>query len=165
MQRLSHDSASRLVPALPDEVYALVSDVTRTPEWSPEVVSSTWDAPPGPGGPRPGDRFTARLRKGWARWSNRPVVVEADPGRTFAVSRTERGGGTMVWRYDLVPVPGGTRVTLSYDVERPVPLGLHVALRVLLGVRDLRADLHANIETSLDRLERVLAGAGRAASG
>jgi hypothetical protein len=36
---------------------------------------------------------------------------------------------------------------------------LHVMLRVLFGVRDLRADLHANIEASLERIARIAEGA------
>ena len=33
--------------------------------------------------------------------------------------------------------------------------GLHLVLRLLFGVRDLRADLHGNLLASLDRLSRI----------
>jgi hypothetical protein len=46
-------------------------------------------------------------------------------------------------------------VTLSYDVLRPVSAGLHLTLRLLFGVRDLRADLHQNMQTSVRRLAEV----------
>ncbi len=35
-------SASTEVRASADEIYAVVSDVTRIPEWSPETVRAEW---------------------------------------------------------------------------------------------------------------------------
>lgn len=89
-------------------------------------------------------------------WHNTPEVTIADPDRCFAIRRTERGGGTLSWTYLLEPVQGRTRVTLGYEVIHPVPVGLHVALRVLFGVRDLKADLHENLRGSLLRLAAVI---------
>ena len=37
MQQLARDEVSTLVDAPPDQVYALIADVTRTPEFSPEI--------------------------------------------------------------------------------------------------------------------------------
>jgi len=136
-----------------DSLYDLVSDVTRTPQWSPEVIASSWLD--GATGATVGARFTARNRRRWLTWSNRPVVEVADRGREFAFTRTERGGGSIRWSYRLEPASGGTSVVLGYQVLRPVPVGLHVALRLLFGVRDLRADLHANMEASLLRLAEI----------
>ena len=42
MQTLDRDSAEIVVAASADELYDLVADVTRTPEFSPEVVSARW---------------------------------------------------------------------------------------------------------------------------
>jgi hypothetical protein len=167
MNRLDHDEARVHVSAGADLLYDLVSDVRRTPEWSPEVISCAWLD--GTKGAVAGARFRARNRRRWFTWSNRPVVEVADPGRQFAVTRTEPGGGTIRWAYQLRPDPAGTVVTLSYDVLRPVPVGLHLILRVLFGVRDLRADLHQNMQTSLRRLadvaQRETAGRPTAAEG
>ena len=41
MQTLDRDEVSTVVAASPEEVYALVADVTRMPEFSPEVTSCT----------------------------------------------------------------------------------------------------------------------------
>lgn len=153
MNRLDHDEVDLLIEANADLLYGLVSDVRRTPEWSPEVVACAWID--GATGPAVSARFTARNRRRWFSWSNKPVVVVADPGRAFAISRTEPGGGTIEWAYRFEPNAAGTRVVLSYDVKRTVPLGLHIMLRLLFGVRDLRADLHENMRTSLRRLAEV----------
>lgn len=153
MNRLDHDEASLHVDADADLLYDLVSDVTRTPEWSPEVISCAWLG--GVDRAVVGARFTARNRRRWFTWSNRPVVEITDRGRQFAITRAEPGGGEIRWSYRLEPDAAGTTVTLSYDVLRPVTAGLHLMLRLLFGVRDLRADLHQNMQTSLRRLAEV----------
>ena len=154
MQRLDHDRVTRYVEADPQRVYDLVSDVTRTPEWSPEVIECRWLD--GATHAIAGARFRSRNRRRWFTWSNTPVVDIADRGREFAITRTEPGGGSIRWAYLLQPSGKGTTVIQAYDVLRPVPLGLHVILRILLGVRELKDDLHANIETSLERIARIV---------
>jgi hypothetical protein len=153
MDRLDHDEASLHVAADAGLLYDLVCDVTRTPEWSPEVISCAWLG--GADRAAPGARFTARSRRRWFTWSNRPVVETVDRPRRFAITRSEPGGGTIRWSYRLEPDAAGTTVTLSYEVLRPESAGLHLMLRLLLGVRDLRADLQQNMQTSLRRLAGV----------
>ena len=161
MKRLSRDEVRRHVATDPGRVYALVSDVTRTPQWSPEVIECRWLD--GAAGAVAGARFVARNRRRWLTWSNKPVVEVAEPAVEFAISRTEHGGGTIRWAYHLTPERAGTAVALSYEVVRPVPLGLHVVLRLLFGVRDLQADLHANMAASLDRIAELTTAAPTAA--
>jgi hypothetical protein len=150
MNRLDRDEVRMHIDADAGTLYDLVSDVPRTPEWSPEVMRCAWLG--GATSAAAGARFTARNRRRWFTWSNQPVVDVADRGREFAFTRTERGGGTIRWSYRFEPAATGTSAVLAYQVLRPVPVGLHVMLRLLFGVRDLRADLHANMQTSLRRL-------------
>ena len=152
MHRLTRDEVRRHVEADAVTLYALVSDVTRTPEWSPQVVACEW-VPPATG-PVPGARFRATNKGGGHRWSNRPVVEIADPGREFAFTRSMPLGGTLRWSYRFEPADGGTTVTESYAVLRPVPAALHWIVR-LSGVRDLAADLRANMRRTLERLAVV----------
>jgi hypothetical protein len=142
MQTLDHDHVTVHIDAPPDVVYALVADVTRTPEFSPEIQRCTWLD--GATGPTVGARFEAvnKVTRGPA-WKNRPVVVAVQPGSEFAFSRTERFSRTVVWRYRLEPDGGGTRLTESYDVTRPVSrLGWFIIGR-LYGSRDRRSELRA----------------------
>ena len=115
MQTLDRDSVSIHIDATPDDVYAIVSDVTRTPELSPEILSCTWLD--GATGPAVGARFKA-INKVPHRpsWPNKPVVTVVEPGRTFAFSRTERFGGTVVWTYRFEPDGPGAKGTRSYAV-------------------------------------------------
>jgi uncharacterized protein YndB with AHSA1/START domain len=156
VQTLDHDEISSVLPAPPERVYALVSDVTRTPEFSPEVVSCRWIG--GAAGPAVGARFEAVNRSASGkRWRNRPVVTAAEPGREFAFARTEPFSGTILWRYLLEPTEGGTRVTESYVVQRPVTrLGWFVIEKVF-GGGDRRQALRAGMQTTLERLGRAVA--------
>ncbi|SFF77344.1 SRPBCC family protein [Blastococcus tunisiensis] len=158
MQTLDHDEASIVVTAPPEHVYALVADVTRTPEFSPEITSCRWLD--GATGPAVGARFEAVNTNARGRsWKNRPVVTVAEPGREFAVTRSEPFAGTITWRYRFEPVGRGTRVVESYQVDRPVSrIGRFVIERVF-GDRDRRGALHAGMRTTLDRL-RTAAEAG-----
>ena len=152
MQTLDRDEASTVVAAPPTEVYAVVADVTRMPDLSPEVVSCRWLD--GATGPVVGARFEA-LNESAAgkRWKNRPVVTVADPGREFAFSRTEPLAGTIAWRYRFEPDGPGTRVVESYEVERPVTrLGWFVIEKVFRG-GNRRAALRAGMQTTLERLK------------
>jgi len=153
MNRLDHDQVRLRIQAPPELLYDMVSDVPRTPEWSPEVISCRWLD--GAAGAVPGARFSARNKRRWAAWSNKPVVETAERGQEFAFTRTEPGGGTIRWFYRFEPGPGGTTAELGYQVLRPVPVFLHLSLRALFGVRDLRADLHQNMTLSLEKLAGI----------
>jgi hypothetical protein len=151
MQTLDRDEVSTVVAAPPKDVYALVADVTRMPEFSPEIVRCTWLD--GAAGPAVGARFEAvnTTEKG-KTWKNRPVVTVADPGREFAFARTEPFAGTIVWRYRFEPVEQGTRVVEGYEVERPVTrLGWFVIERIFRA-GNRREALRAGMRTTLERL-------------
>jgi hypothetical protein len=154
IQHLDRDEVVRVVHASPDAVYRLVSDVTRTPEHSPEVVQCTWED--GATGPAVGARFTAKNTVGRGpAWTNHPVVTVAEPGGAFAVSRSEKGAGTIVWRYDLEPHPEGTLVRQSYVVTSPVQRMGWFVIGTLYGLKDRRAGLRANMEASLARVAAI----------
>ena len=153
MEPLRGDEVSRWVAAPPAVLYALVSDVTRTPQWSPEVIECRWLDETWAG--QPGARFRARNKRRWFVWSNTPTVEIVESPRAFAFTRTEPGGGSIRWSYEFAPERGGTMSTHRFEVLRPVPAGLQWFLRVVFGVRDLQADLHANMTASLARLAEI----------
>jgi hypothetical protein len=77
------------IQASPEAVYALVSDVTRMGDWSPEPYRCQWID--GASGPAVGARFKARNRRGRLRWINKPEVIVADPGLEFSFRRWVAG--------------------------------------------------------------------------
>ena len=154
MQTLDHDQVVLEIDAPPEKVYDLVADVTRTPEFSPEVRRCTWLD--GATGPAVGTRFEVVNKAGRGpAWKNRPLVIVADRGREFAFSRTEKAAGTLVWRYRFEPVGDGTRVTESYEVTEPITrLGWFI-IGGLYGLKDRRADLRSGMQLTLEQLRRT----------
>lgn len=151
-KRTSHDAVSIDIAAPPDEVYALVSDITRMGEWSPECIRCTWTD--GTTGPAVGARFEAKNKGGRGpAWFNTPTVTAADPGREFAFNRHGPGIGSYTWRYVLEPALGGTRLTESFDVERPLAPVMTWITEKWTGSSDRDADLHRGMTTTLARLK------------
>jgi hypothetical protein len=105
---LTH-SGSVVVQASPEALYDLVSDVTRTGEWSPVCRACWWDeGTPG----TVGAWFTGRNETPERTWETRSRVVAADRGREFA---WVVGGSLVRWGYTLEPVDGGTRLTETWE--------------------------------------------------
>lgn len=155
MQTLDTDSHSTVIAAPADLLWEIVSDVTRTPEMSPEITSCRWLD--GATGPAVGARFEAVNTLNGRSWRNRPVVTVADPGRELAFERTEPFAGTVAWRWLFSPVDGGTQVTESYEVTRPLTrLGWFVIERIY-GGRDRRADLRRGMQQTHERLAALAA--------
>lgn len=154
IQELKHDSVSCHIAAQPDTVYALIADVTRTPEFSPEIVECRWLG--GATGPAVGARFKARNKMpNRPTFSNKPVVTVTDPGRAFAFARTEPFGGTVEWRYDFEPAGDGTLVTESYTVTKPVSRFGWFIIGTLFGRKDRQTDLRTGMQQTVQRLGAV----------
>jgi ligand-binding SRPBCC domain-containing protein len=155
IQELDHDQVSAHVDAPPEAVYAVVADVTRTPELSPEILECTWLD--GATGPAVGARFKARNKvPNRPAWHNKPVVTVVDPGREFAFARTEPFGGTVEWRYRFEPDGDGTLVTESYEVTKPMGRVGWFIIGTLFARKDRRSDLRAGMEQTLGRLRAVV---------
>jgi len=142
-------SASTEVRALQERVYAVVSDVTRIPEWSPETVRAEWLAP---------DRFQAWNRRRLGRWRTVANVVEAEPERSFSFVVQAMGGDWTQWTYLMEPGSAAdtTRLTEQMRMCVPLPFGALVFERLFLFVRDRRVDLQTNLQTSVDRIAAIV---------
>jgi hypothetical protein len=155
IQDFDHDQVSLRMDAPPDAVYAIVADVTRTPEFSPEIIECTWLD--GATGPAVGARFKARNKvPNRPGWSNKPVVTAVEAGRRFTFARTEPFGGTVEWTYRFEPDGDGTLVTESYAVTKKMsPVGWFI-IGVLMARKDRRADLRAGMTETLTRIRAAV---------
>ena len=107
-------SASVVIDRDPATVFALISDVTRTGEWSPECVGGRWvgDATgPVVGAKFEGDNTLVIGGMTLKRWTTTSEVTACVPGERFAFVAE----AYTTWQYELEPVGGGTRVTESFD--------------------------------------------------
>ena len=153
-QELTTDEVSRHIEATPEALYNLISDVTRTPELTSDIVRCTWIK--GATGPGVGARFKAINKAGRGpNWSNNPIVTAADPGREFAWARTEPFAGTVAWRYTFTPDGSGTRVTESYEVTKKLTIIGWFIIGTLYGLKDRRSDLRASMAATLDRIAEI----------
>jgi uncharacterized protein YndB with AHSA1/START domain len=151
MAEKTHGEATVQMAAPPEAVYALVSDITRMGEWSPETYRCQWigDAT----GPAVGARFKASNRHGIIRWSNKPEVIAAEPGKEFAFRR-KAVGGVVDWRYQLAPDgEGGTTVTESFNVVKPTPPVIDWVIDKLMRSDDRQAELIDGIRQTLERIK------------
>ncbi|MGE2737198.1 SRPBCC family protein [Mycolicibacterium vaccae] len=103
------ESISVAVP--PEQLYALVSDVTLMGQWSPICKACWWDEG---AGPWVGAWFTGRNETPERAWETRCQVVAADPGREFG---WEVNNGWVYWGYEFAPDPVGTRLTEKWALK------------------------------------------------
>lgn len=111
-------SDSVLVSRTPDEVYALVSDVTLMGGWSPVCKACWWE---GADAGSVGAWFIGRNETAERTWETRSQVVAADPGREFA---WEVNGGWVRWGFVLEPAGETGQSTLLTQVWNFLPRGI-----------------------------------------
>ena len=145
---------STTIAAPPDELYAMVSDVTRMGEWSPECRRCVWVR--GSRGPQAGARFRGYNRKGWRWWWTEAEVVEATPGARFAFDVRSFRLPVARWSYEFRPVDGGaaTEVTERWEDRRPGGTVTTVT-GIATGVADRAAHNRAGMEQTLARIKAV----------
>jgi len=141
-------SATREISASADALWAMVSDVTRMGEWSPENQGGEWLG--GATGPQPGAKFKAKNRVGKRSWSTVATVVDAEPGRRFSFRVSAGPVKVSDWSYTFEPTPSGCRVTESWTDLRPgwfKPIA-----RLGTGVADRTTHNRIGMEQTLERL-------------
>ncbi len=107
---------SRQIAAPAEKVWALVSDLPRMGEWSPENEGGAWAD--GATGPVMGATFAGRNRNGFRKWSTTATVVACEPGHEFEIAVTTGCLPVARWRYEFERTPEGCLVTESWVDER-----------------------------------------------
>lgn len=133
-----------------DDLYALVSDVTRMGEWSPENMGGRWIR--GAAGPVVGARFRGSNRRGWRRWSTTCEVVAAEPGRRFAFDVSVGPIPAARWSYAFESDGDATVVTETWTDHRPAWFARLAG--TVMGIDDLGEHNRRNMETTLANLAR-----------
>jgi hypothetical protein len=136
-----------------EKVYDLVSDVTRMGEWSPETVRCEWIG--GADGAAVGARFKGVNKHGVVRWSTKPTVVVADPGREFGFVVSHLGRDMTKWTFRFASTGTGTNVVESFTMLADQPWYYTLADRLLMGVNDRKADLEEGMRQTLERVKAV----------
>jgi uncharacterized protein YndB with AHSA1/START domain len=146
-------TVERVIPAAPEAIFDLVADAAR----HPDIDGSGTVKGAKPGSP---ERLSLNATFGMSmhfgiNYSMVNTVVEFDDNRRIAWQA--RPGGLAgrflagrIWRYELDPVDGGTRVRESWDVSKDHQ-------RIFLKLGGLPEKTRANMEKTLERIAEITA--------
>ena len=141
------------VNASAETLYDLVSDITRTGEWSPVCTSCWWDDEDSAG--QVGAWFTGHNELPTRSWETRSQVVAAERGREFA---WVVGGKYVRWGFTLTPDDGGTLLSESWEF---LPEGIAMFGEKFGDGAD--AQIAERTQQALDGIPRTLAAIKRIA--
>jgi hypothetical protein len=112
-----------------DEVFAVLTDPTRTPVWSSSAVEERWLTPPPHG---IGSRRLA-VTKGFGRRSENVAEVTAyEENRAWTM--TSVSGPRFVASATFAPITGGTHIdfTWRFDLGRPLRVVEPIVMRAFM---------------------------------
>ena len=131
-----------------EEVFAVLTDPTRSPEWSKHSVRGELltDGPPRVGSRR---RTVVKGFGGIGTMESVFEVTEIDPLRAVALKQVSASwGGSGATRYTFSPVDGGTRVDWTWELNATGPMKLLMGPMLPLARRMFQSDL--------DNLKRLM---------
>jgi uncharacterized protein YndB with AHSA1/START domain len=147
---MSDGSASVVINRSPAEVWAVVADITRMGEWSPECVAARWvEGATGPvlGAKFAGDNEAKVAGRTLKRWTTTSEVTACEPGSVFEFVAE----GYTTWRYEMEASGVGTRLTERFQYE---PKGTQGFLYEKVLRRPLM--MTKGMQQTLDRIKAAL---------
>ena len=138
--------ASIDIDASPERVWALVSDLSLMPKWSPQCKLMKVFGPL-----RPGARTVNVNRRNYLFWPTTSRITEVVPERKLAFRVNENN---TVWSYELEPTATGTRLTESRHAENGVkPVSNLLVNTIMGGVPNFEVELVDGMNASLSRIK------------
>jgi len=147
-------SATVEVQATPEQVWAVVSDLGRMPEFSPELRKAFVVGRPGVGA-----NIIGINRRRAAVWPTTSRVVRWEPNRAVAWKVRESGA---TWVYELEP-SGGTTTVTGRRVLRRFTAGTSLMAPLIGGAEGHDHELAEGIRTTLGRIKATVEAAAGAA--
>ncbi len=163
-------SADVHVAAPPEEVYAVVSDLPRSGEWSVECRGGSWISgrPATVGAVFRGENHRSEDVVSWAPvvrgdWTTEAEVVAAEPGRTFSWSMRNRAGQRQesIWSYDIRAAEGGSVLVHHFWMGQPtegirgITAGMDAAEKERFFA-DWGDKLKADLAATVQRIKKVI---------
>ena len=135
-------------------LYAMVSDLSRMGEWSPENVGGEWRHG---SGPTIGGRFKGRNERGSRQWTTNVEVTAAEPGRSFefVVHVVWPLTYLATWGYRFESRDGSTLVTQYHQDHRPA-WWVWVGSKQALRISDPDAHYAAGMKATLEALAHAV---------
>jgi uncharacterized protein YndB with AHSA1/START domain len=110
-------AVTRDIAAPPEKIWALVTDLPRMGEWSPENAGGKWVK--GATGPALGSVFEGTNKNGrFRRWTTNVTIIACEPNTLFEFAVTSGPLAVATWRYEFEKTEAGCRVTESWVDQR-----------------------------------------------
>ena len=145
-------TVERVIPAPAEKIFDLLADPARHRDI--DGSGTVREAKAGSERLALGSTFGMSMKMG-IPYSMKNEVIEFDENRRIAwqtkppVSWGEKLGGGRIWRYDLEPVDGGTRVRETWDISQEASLSKPLVTR---GAKKTTE----NMEKTLARIEELV---------
>jgi uncharacterized protein YndB with AHSA1/START domain len=142
------ESVERVIPATPEKIFALISNPMRHREM--DGSGTVREAKNVPTQLTLGSKFGMSMKLG-IPYSMVNEVIEFEPNRLIAWQTRPPLGllakfvGGRIWRYELEPVEGGTRVRESWDLSQEA---------IKAAVRPLKKKTIEAMTKTLEQIER-----------
>lgn len=137
------------IAAAPEQVWSVISDLKRMPEFSPNTVRMQ------PLGKTRTGTWTVNLNKDGAKYyPTTSRVVRFEPNRAIAFRMNEN---RTIWSFTLEPTDAGTRVTQRRDVPNGVNPIVQRLIDVALGGEvPFEANLVAGMNATLGKIKKTV---------
>lgn len=134
------------IEASPAAVWAVVSDLKRMGEWSPQCKKMFVR-----GEVKKGSRSVNVNQAGMLRWPTTSKVIEFEPNRVLAFQMVEN---RTIWSYELEETATGTRLTESRKAPHGVPALINKATARAFGsIDEFESNLERGIQKTLVRIK------------
>jgi len=142
------------IDAPPSDVWRVVHDLTRMPEWSPQCRKVMARGPMAQG-----RRMISLNRAGWKVWPMRSVITDFEPERLIAFRMPDNHSR---WVFRLEPLDDGARTRLTE--QRDVSHGTTRASQQLVewflgGEQEFEKDLLSGMRQTLLGMKRTIENA------
>jgi uncharacterized protein YndB with AHSA1/START domain len=145
-------SVERVIPATPEAIFQLLANASEHPRF--DGSGTLQSAEEAPGQLNLGSTFGMSMRTGLP-YSMVNEVVEYEENRRIAWRPNVQGllgrlaPGGRVWRYELAPADGGTRVRETWDISQD-------SMRWFFSRGRVPERTRQNMDQTLERIERLV---------
>ena len=150
-------SVSQEINAAPSVIWAMVTDLPRMGEWSPEATGGEWLG--GAAQASLGAKFKGTNKNGTKSWSTVAKVTTFDVDRCFAFDALAVGMKIARWTYAIEPTASGCVVTETWTDQRNAILPL--LGKIASGVADRAEHNRAGMTATLANLAAAAVSAPR----
>jgi len=144
------ETVERVIAAPPEKIFELLADPAKHSliDGSGTVRETTEQSER----LKLGSKFGMKMKLG-IPYTMENTVIEFEEGRRIAWQPRPTGIGKRfggrIWRYELEPVEGGTRVRESWDISQ------ERGAKWLVGLEGSRKRTRRNMEKTLENIERI----------